>query len=681
MSTHDELEVFDNLDPIDVLGCNNLTLMNRISGPRAQIQSSYLEQSLILNESEVPKLYTGFEKELGSYNDSLKIAKTTYKVLHRIEKYPAYPTTHYTLIVQDVNTGTVSIVENAHYEKLAEDHGYFKPQTETDYKNVGNIIEKGSVLSKTYSHDEHFNYKYGVNANVSYISRNDNIEDGIIISESFSKRVSYASIKIVEVTLGFNDVLLNIYGDSVFYKSFPDIFSSIKNGMFCVKRSIDHLNAGCNTTTESLMNINTNDEIFHGDGKLIDVDIFINSNSELVRDNAHRQQIIAYYDIIREYKYKVMMALEKYVKDPLTTVTTDANTKYHNYKSYIDSCVSSNNDIKFSNSTGEFEFAYLKFTIGRNVTLSEGSKLTNRFGGKGVICRVVPDELMPVDEYGNTAEIILNPCGVVGRSNPGQLYEQELNFIASRIVDMMKVETTLLRKYNMLQKFLNMVDSDSGSMFENYYKTISPNLKQQYIENIIKNGIYVRQHPFKNLSFEDMKTLYSTFNIKPSKITLGVIDPHTKKIRKYKSINPVIIGKEYIMVLKHTPESKLSSVSISDVNNIGLPHKSMTRTRNLPFRNTPIKFGEMELNIAINRVDPLLVNRFMSAGGSNLRHRDRVAKMLLEEDPLSYHDINIENNEIMDSIASDAFVAIFHQLGYTIYRDKFETTVDVGVKE
>ena len=225
MSLEEDLKLIDaQVDPVEVGGIHNLTLFNKSSGPRLHLTSSYFEQSLILNNPEIPRMYTAFEKELGSYNDSLKIAKCTYKILHRIEKYPTNPGYHYTLILQDVATGIVGIVENRHYESLAEEHGYFKPNVPVDYMGPGQVIEMGSVLSKATSHDENFNYRYGINANVAYISKKDDIEDGIIISESFANRVSYASIKTVELTLGFNDILLNIYGDENNYRSFPDIF-------------------------------------------------------------------------------------------------------------------------------------------------------------------------------------------------------------------------------------------------------------------------------------------------------------------------------------------------------------------------------------------------------------------------------------------------------------------------
>lgn len=681
MSLEEDLKATDVLDPVEVGGIYNLTLFNKSSGPRLHLTGSYFEQSLILNESEVPRMYTGFEKELGSYNDSLKIAKCNYKILHRIEKFPTNPGFHYTLILQDVATGVIGSIENRHYESLAEDHGYFKPMTDTDFKSPGSVIEKGSVLSKANSHDDHFNYKYGVNANVAYISKKDDIEDGIIISEDFANRVSYASVKTIELTLGFNDILLNIYGDENIYKSFPDIFGDVKDGIFCAKRSIDSLNSGCNTTAKSLMMIDTNDELYHGDGKILDVEIFINSNAELMKDNAHRQQIIAYYNIVREYKYKICKHLETYVKNKAYNVTEEAITRYHNYKNYVDSCNSPTNDIRFSNSTGTFEFAYIKFTIGRSVNLSEGTKLTNRFGGKGVVCKVVPTHLMPVDAFGTVADVILNPCGVIGRSNPGQCYEQELNFIADRVADKIKESDTIVKKYSLLHKFFSMIDNDNAIELERYYKTLSNHDKHQFFDRMVSQGIHIRQHPFNNITFEQLKKVYIEFGVKPSYIKTG-IRVHTEngsEIRYYKSLSPVIIGKEYIMILKHTTDSKFSSVSVSDVNSLGLPHKNTSKSKNLPFRSTPIKFGEMEINISLNRCSPLIVNRLLAGNGSNLKHRDRVSKMLLEEDPFVYHNVDVASEDITDSIASDAFVAIMRQLGYCIYGGSVERSCEIGL--
>jgi len=677
MGLKEDLERIDSLEASEILGCSNLTLANKSSGSRLHLFSSYLEQSLILNESEVPKLYTGFEKNLGAYNDSLKVSKANYKILNRIEKFPQYPGMNYSLIVLDVENNVINIIENKRYENLAEEHGYFRPEVPVDRKCPGDIIHKDEILSKANSHDEFMNYKYGVNANVAYISRKENIEDGIIISDSFAKRVSYASIKSIEVTLGFNDILLNIYGNDYMYKCFPDLMQDVKNGIFCVKRSVDHLSSGCNTTVNSLMNIDTNDEIYHGDGKLLDVEIFINSNEELYKDNGHRSQILGYYNTIKDYKTNIVNALEPYIKNHGVKLTTEAFTKYYNYKNYVDICNSPNNDIRFSNSTGTFEFAFVRFIIGRNSNLTEGSKLSNRFGGKGVVCRVVPEAMMPIDEYGQRVEVIFNPVGVIGRSNSGQLYEQELNFIASVLEIRIGKTESITEKYSILSKYFKIVDEDSSKLFETYYKSLSAPMKKKCMDDIVSNGIHIRQHPFNNISFENLKKLYIDFDIKPSKLSI-FYKMNNGTIREYKSVNPVVVGKEYILVLKHTTDSKFSSISISDVNSLGLPFKNSLKSKNAAFRGTAVKFGEMENTIALNRIDPRIMNRFLAGNGSNLKHRDLVAKQLLEKDPFMYHNIPISSDDIKDSIGSDAMIAILMQMGFSIYADKSKQTIMVG---
>lgn len=56
-----------------------------------------------------------------------------------------------------------------------------------------------------------------------------------------------------------------------------------------------------------------------------------------------------------------------------------------------------------------------------------GSKLTGRFGNKGVVSRVLPDDQMPVDlDTGETIEIILSPASVPTRVNPNQIAEAAL---------------------------------------------------------------------------------------------------------------------------------------------------------------------------------------------------------------------------------------------------------------
>ncbi|CAN5810380.1 DNA-directed RNA polymerase subunit beta [soil metagenome] len=65
--------------------------------------------------------------------------------------------------------------------------------------------------------------------------------------------------------------------------------------------------------------------------------------------------------------------------------------------------------------------------------LTEGDKMAGRHGNKGVISKVVPVEDMPFMEDGTPVDIILNPLGVPGRMNIGQILEAHLGWAAGRL--------------------------------------------------------------------------------------------------------------------------------------------------------------------------------------------------------------------------------------------------------
>jgi len=59
-----------------------------------------------------------------------------------------------------------------------------------------------------------------------------------------------------------------------------------------------------------------------------------------------------------------------------------------------------------------------------------GDKLAGRHGNKGVISKILPVEDMPFLDDGTPVDIILNPLGVPGRMNLGQVLETHLGWIA-----------------------------------------------------------------------------------------------------------------------------------------------------------------------------------------------------------------------------------------------------------
>jgi DNA-directed RNA polymerase subunit beta len=62
--------------------------------------------------------------------------------------------------------------------------------------------------------------------------------------------------------------------------------------------------------------------------------------------------------------------------------------------------------------------------------ITNGDKLAGRHGNKGVIAKILPVEDMPFLEDGTPVDIVLNPLGVPGRMNVGQVLETHLGWVA-----------------------------------------------------------------------------------------------------------------------------------------------------------------------------------------------------------------------------------------------------------
>ena len=70
--------------------------------------------------------------------------------------------------------------------------------------------------------------------------------------------------------------------------------------------------------------------------------------------------------------------------------------------------------------------------IAQKRKITDGDKLAGRHGNKGVISKILPVEDMPFLEDGTPVDIVLNPLGVPGRMNVGQVLETHLGWVASQ---------------------------------------------------------------------------------------------------------------------------------------------------------------------------------------------------------------------------------------------------------
>jgi DNA-directed RNA polymerase subunit beta len=75
----------------------------------------------------------------------------------------------------------------------------------------------------------------------------------------------------------------------------------------------------------------------------------------------------------------------------------------------------------------------VRVSVAQKRKATEGDKMAGRHGNKGVISKVVPIADMPFLADGTPIDLILNPLGVPGRMNIGQILEAHLGWAADRL--------------------------------------------------------------------------------------------------------------------------------------------------------------------------------------------------------------------------------------------------------
>lgn len=74
----------------------------------------------------------------------------------------------------------------------------------------------------------------------------------------------------------------------------------------------------------------------------------------------------------------------------------------------------------------------VKIHVKMNKKLQVADKLAGSYGNKGVVSEVRPDHLMPKNKDGRAVDMIFNPLGIVNRINPGQMFEAKMGQVANK---------------------------------------------------------------------------------------------------------------------------------------------------------------------------------------------------------------------------------------------------------
>lgn len=197
----------------------------------------------------------------------------------------------------------------------------------------------------------------------------------------------------------------------------------------------------------------------------------------------------------------------------------------------------------------------IKVYVATKRRLSVGDKMAGRHGNKGVVSRIVNVEDMPYMEDGTAVDIVLNPLGVPGRMNVGQILETMLGMagkvaghkLAEQLVDASYADVKQKLSHYFGAALITHVEKQCG-------KEEVMNLARKSAEN----GIAFKTPVFDGADYEKEIKPFLVEQGLPANGSFPLFDGRTGE----KLDQPVTVGYIYIMKLNHLADDKLHARSV-----------------------------------------------------------------------------------------------------------------------
>lgn len=304
------------------------------SAGRNKMFSKHLDQALMVNGADFAQIFTGKEFELGQYEMSSYESKYDRRVLAVIPRYAVLQGQFHikespsvTVIYAIDDTREVGYFDLDTYTTGSNGFGY--ENTRMNYR----ALEKGSFIPRdmkfqTSPIHKGNKYCYGLNGNVALMTHPDTVEDAMVVSESFAKKLQTNTVATIVINVNEDQYPLNLYGDDTVHRFFPDIGETVReDGYLSVLRTSDMYTIISDTNGSSIYTPRMQDEQFivPPGARVLDVEV------NLGRSNKLSQPMFAqaehYADLSKLYYRKVYKAYVEHCKKMDYTPTPAFNTK------------------------------------------------------------------------------------------------------------------------------------------------------------------------------------------------------------------------------------------------------------------------------------------------------------------------------------------------------------------
>lgn len=618
------------------------------SSARQEMLGSHLAQALVIDGATVRRCLTGMERRFGSATFSVKLPYNA-EIKRVIEKYPRTvgidaiaqnPLT--AIVIHNVEKGTVDLLELPYHHCKHNHFGFKYKLTEAGESLAsGSALLKGTILADSPNIDRNGNYRIGTELNVCFMSIPGIIEDGVVISETAAKKMTATGYESRPGSWGRRRYPLNLYpGPNGEYRPHPEIGDTVReDGLLFAFREYDELLAGVEMAADQLTKV---DYVFDRrvyavpGAKVVDVTARKGSGSnsprtpagmELQAEKYHQRQGV-FYDQLNQTVDAIKRNSNVQVAPKLHRLLVEG----HVFKGDI-----GKTRPKQMYNLQELDEWRVDVTFEYKVRPDVGSKLTEFHGGKGVICSVRKDEDMPIDQWGNRCEIIMDGNSTMKRMNPGRFYEQWFNAQSLQIQRRLK-EWKATRP---AQQFY----AEAWDYLIRYYGIVSPwtvdiltdpkeyaGNQKSHIDSVVKDGVY---HWFPTNGPTTMEIAVKALRKMPEyQLEKGPITYRDLKGDLVTTRRPVIVASVYVMLLEKTGD-EWSGVSSTKLQHFGIPAKINKHDKYAtPARPMPVRIlGESEVRLMVAACGSAPVAELVEMSNSPVLHKHIVANILTSDTP------------------------------------------------
>lgn len=658
--------------------------ISNVSSPRAVMDNNHTSQRPSLLYPDEPIIVSGIEYELGKYINDVR---TEYDCIVKaiIPKFrngnpEGFDTETLLLVEYEKKNGLwIDLIE---IPEVRSNHGFFgyKLKPTEEYKNIhyNAPLPKDTILGMTDSYSPETGlYKLGVNANVAFMSHPAVAEDGFGVRAGFLKKLQFTAVTKRVINITKDTIPLNINGDDVNFKFLPDIGQPVRpDRLLCATRQRNDWFSIVDMNNESLQELDSTFDTgvyVPPNSVVVDIKVTRGNYAKSEFSSAMTEQLDTYAEGLINYYRNIVKQYDKIIAEKKALYGDNVLIRQTGrLRRFIADCMfkinaSTNTKIKLCYRRLPIDQYRIEVTVMSVVTPTLGFKLTDLAGGKGVICAIIPDEEMPVDENGVVVDIIADSSPNISRMKIAAVYQ---HYVGASSRDNRQ---RLINHYSSLYgpNFINMLqesDVEFGIKYlREYYALINPEMvefidslnyeeKHLHLFTCLTKQIRI-YHPTDNpISAPDIVNNLENSPYKPHMGKLTYVDDLGRRVVTNDDIR---VGYLPIILLEKIA-TDFNAVSSARVNSFNFPIKGSNVDKyKYPHSLTPTTtLGETEVRILTAFANPTLVAEMLDLALNPVSHK-LLVKSILESDTAYNKNIDIPR-DLVDYGQAKSLLLIRH---------------------